>query len=145
MKGVLKVKTKEITTDMVRHAWQNSPDIKEAYPAPSFLNPNNPNDTIYDWAFHFGQFDHPQYFDEAWTGDEIVYQINETEIFYLYGPGGGRIQNPQDVDNSIKIDPIEATRLGIDFELPEMVEIIKKKSLIERFILWLKSLLSLFS
>lgn len=58
MRGVVQIQTKNITTDMVRWAWLKREDLRRAYPAENkFVNVSDPNDTIYDWMFHYGQFE----------------------------------------------------------------------------------------
>ena len=134
MKGIIKFKTQEITTEMTRHAWQNSPDVKVAYPAPKFLNPLNPEDDIYQWAHNWGQFDHKKYFDSTWAGRELVIQPEGTFTFYLWGPGGGQITDPAIVEKAeVLIWPPEDVReeFAIPLDAPHLE--IKKNWLVEFF------------
>ena len=58
MKGVIKVKTQEITTEMVRWAYCFYPDIKKAFPAENkFYSPEDSNYSIFNWAFDWGIWD----------------------------------------------------------------------------------------
>jgi hypothetical protein len=114
---IVNLKTQEITTEMVRHCWNAFLELQKAFPAPSFTTPGTIY-TVYDWAQERGRFEHPEFFTPEYKGEEIVLQIEDTNIFFLYGPGGGNIDNPEVLkgkDYTVeKITLAEAHDLGIE-------------------------------
>jgi hypothetical protein len=54
MKGVLKVKTFPLSTEIIRYAWLKRDDLKKVYPASNkFYNIYDSQNTIYDWAKNY--------------------------------------------------------------------------------------------
>lgn len=144
MKGVISLKSKEVTTEMVRAAWNADPEVKREYPAANkFYSINDPEYSIYDWAQDWGKWDHPQ-FQSGYQITEKVVQVEGTDYYFLIGPGGGDIKDPTIVENAevTVLSPTEAREeIGLTLNEPIVAEPIipKKKSLI-KLIKWLISL-----
>ena len=58
MKGLLNVRTYEITTQMVRFVYLLREDVRKTYPASNkFININDSKDDIYQWCFNYGVYE----------------------------------------------------------------------------------------